>query len=154
VRVIAWYRIDRWPAARRTLTLACAFIGSGACVIGLSFLTHQPERVRVVATVLGLVLTLAGPVTAILGLRRPLNEDLYIAVLLEGLLLHLEGEPKTIPWDDLLRVTARPATPGLVLELRDGSRIALDGVFAGVTSAELAARLDDARRKAAFSLLR
>jgi hypothetical protein len=152
--VIEWYRVDRSQGMRRALLAAAGAMATGSLVVGLSFLTRQPPSMRIAAAVVGFVAVVAGPLIAILGLRRSLTEDLYVVLRADGVVLHLE-EPETVmPWESIARVRHDPAARAVVFTLRSGELQTLTTPFAGITTEALARRLDECRRKADFKLLR
>jgi hypothetical protein len=152
VRLIEWYRLDIAGGLRRTLVVAATSMACGSAVIGLSFLARQSQGVRIAAAVLGFAAIVGGPLLAFFGLRRSLSDDRYLAIVREGVLLHLETE-QLWPWDDLERVRFEAALDTIVFAFRNGREERLALRFLGITNAQLAERLDAARRKAGFDLL-
>lgn len=131
-------------------------MAAGSLVVGLSFLTRQPEHVRVTAAVVGFFVVLTGPVVTLLGLRQPLAEDLYLGVRKDALVLALGrqgAEPQDLPWEDLEHCAFDEARDILVLRRRDGTTVEIPHHFAGIATGVLAKRLDELRRKATFRLL-
>ena len=153
MRILDWYRVDRSAPMRRALAWGACLMAAGSLVIGLSFLARQPVSVRWLAAAVGFVSIVSAPIVALLGLRNGLREDRYIAVLPEGVWLHLEGDGCVVQWDTLARVAFDADHDALVFSLRAGDELRVERRFAGVTNRDLAARLDTARRKASFHLL-
>ncbi len=99
----------------------------------------------------GLIAIAAGPGLAIFGLRRMWSRDEAVIVHAEGLEHERFGQLEASHrWDDVARVSFRDETRRIVLELRDGEQVELDGKFGGP---ERAKELEDIRRKSSFGLL-
>ncbi len=152
--LIEWYRIDRTESMRRVLIAAGGAMATGSFVVGLSFLTRQPEGMRIVAAVIGFVCVVMGPLIAIVGLRGSLIEDLYLVVRVDGMVIHLEAPETMVSWHDIERIVHDPVAQAVVLRMRSGEQSRLTRPFAGITMEALARRLDECRRKADFQLLR
>jgi hypothetical protein len=93
---------------------------------------------------------IAGLVMAFGAMAMILFENVYLAIKDEGLLLHDDGHDTMIPWEELVDV--RVDSKGFV-ELRRADQQALRW-FAGPSSKDVAARVVEAKRKAAHGLLR
>lgn len=160
-RIVAWYRVDPTPRILRVLALGAAVMTLGSVVMGAAFaeLGHSPvdftdQRALWIAFGIGgagLATVLSGGVVCILGLRRVLAEERYLALRTDGLYLRDGTEREVIPWDDVREVGHEGEA--LVVERQDGRRWVRAERFAGVTAKELAARVRDTRGKALFGLL-
>lgn len=152
--LLEWYRPDQTRRVWRVLLAGAGIMTAGGLVMAISFLTHQREAVRTYAAVVGIVLTVCGGLTTVLGMTRILADDRYIAVKLEGLVVALGGDERHLAWGDLERIRFDDESHLLLLEPREGDAIAVDTKFAGKTGPDLAQRLDELRRKASFGVLR
>ena len=138
----------------RALAAGVASMSLGALVVGTSLLARATLEVRAIAAIVGFVAVAGGPLVTALGLRKPLMEELYLAMRDDGVLLHFEGPEMMLPWDSIERVAYDDAQCTVCLQLRSGEAVRVQRDFAGITGDALARRLDDCRRKARFNLLR
>jgi hypothetical protein len=134
-------------------------IGAGVLTIGAAFagfavLCRASESMRNVGSVLGVILTVTGALFAVVGMQRALAEDAYIAVRTDGVLVHVGAISEHVAWDTIERIRFDAARGALVFVRRDGGEIVAAGKFADTDQAELAARLDTLRRKAAHNILK
>jgi hypothetical protein len=151
--LIEWYRVDQTRRIRRALVAGAGILTLGACVMALSFVTHQSLAVRQAAAAFGFLSTVAGALTAVIGMARVLSTDSYLAVSAEGIILHLEEGETFLAWDSLERIRFDAAREAMVFALRDGGEVLSRTAFAGAEKKSLAARLDTLRRRAGFDML-
>lgn len=121
----------------------------------------SPERIATLerlmvaeaaGSVLGILCVALGGLTAILGLRRVLAEDAYLALRTDGALL-VNGDERTFAsWDDIEAVRWDAERDALVLERREGEPWVLALRFAGVANRELVRRAVEVRRKSLFGI--
>lgn len=143
--MLEWYRADRSQRIERVLVLASMLVTVGAvvgaaairCGHGLAFVA--------------LVLVLSGGVSAILGLRREIREERWLALRTDGLVYSRAGRTRRMPWRFIEQVRAEG--PTLVIVLRSGKRIEIRDRFAGTTRAALSESIAQMRRRAALGLL-
>lgn len=101
---------------------------------------------------LGLVLVAAGALFAIIGLRRVLDEESYLALRSDGALFVRGAERRLVVWSDVEDVRAEHGH--VVFVGHDGVRAEIDAVFAGQPVADVVRVAREVRRKALFGLLR
>jgi hypothetical protein len=76
-----------------------------------------------------------------------LFENVYLQIKEEGIVLHDNGKETTIPWDTLEAAERREGF--VVLKRKNASALEW---FAGSAAADVAKRVDEARRKAVHGL--
>lgn len=175
--IVEWYRLDASRRIVLTLALGASIMLLGACVsaVGLvqsrgalphpalmghraalvgAELEGQHDTVLEISTglfALGCLLT--GAFTAILGLRRALLEESYLALRHDGALF-VQGEiERFVAWDDLEDVRWDAPTNALLFVGHDGEAVPLVARFNDVTNEELAKRVRALRRRAVHGLL-
>lgn len=122
--------------------------GIGGTVVG-AHLVHRLDSGK------GALLSLAGGLTLMAGLlvgfgtlAKLVFEDTWLAIRQEGVVLHDDDAEILVSWDELGEVIVEPA--GYLVFGRAGA----DPVrwYAGGVAADIAARIAEARRKAAHGL--
>jgi len=154
--IVSFYRIDPWVRMRRALTFGSTMVTLGALVMGVSFVTHQSEHVRMIAAMCGIGTVVLGAASAVFGMQRVLSDDRCIVVRTDGLVSQVNGAETFMEWDSIASIRL-DATGGAIVVERRGEHAALrmaGGTFRGFTSATLAVELDGMRRKASFGMLR
>lgn len=157
-RLVDWYRL------RPFRTLAYALVpGMLLLPLGNFVAAYSAARMAKAAEgpwlplllLLGFGLMAAGPLWAMFSLFMSLRRDVYLAIRTDGLAVRLDAEREETlySWESLTQIRYDPAQDGLCLELSDGEALILRGAFAGVTLAELARRIRDARRLAVWNRL-
>jgi hypothetical protein len=154
VRIVEWYRVDPWPRMRRVLLVGPAVLTVGGLVIAVSFLTRQPQHVRVGAAILGFACVLSGACFTMVGMQRILRDEVCLAVRTDGLAVRASGSETLVPWDDLAEARWDTTLAALVLERQGQVALVLAHVFAEVGGPELARRLKQAKRRADLNMLR
>ena len=101
---------------------------------------------------LGLVLVATGAIFAIVGLRRVLDEESYLALRSDGALFVRGGERRLVAWSDVEDVLTEHGH--LVLLAHDGTKAEIDAVFSGRPIEDVVRVAREVRRKALFGLLR
>lgn len=106
----------------------------------------------------GHLVSLAGSVVMLAGLflgfgtmARMLFEDVYLAIREGGLLVHENGTDLEVSWDDLAGVDVDLDRGQLAVCKKSGERLVFHG---GQSAPDIAARIEEAKRKAAYGLLR
>jgi hypothetical protein len=156
-RVLSFYRADPWRRMRRVLLLGPAALTLGGIVIALSFVTHQPARLRIDAAAAGFVLIAGGALYTLLGMQRILRDELVLVLRTDGVTIQPATPPSgetLIPWDELTAARWDASRAELVLERASGEPIVLSRPFAGVTGRELAEKITAAKRRVAMNLVR
>jgi hypothetical protein len=146
--LLEWHRVDRSP--RRTLAVAATLVTLGATGFGAAFVSRLSDGVSH-AIALGAACTMfAGVSMAVVIGWAVLQQDTYLAIRRDAVVLHWSGEREAIvPWDEIDSVVARE--DGRLLTIATGTAVHEWEVRDG--AAELAARLVDLRKKAAHGLL-
>jgi hypothetical protein len=154
--IVSFYRVDPWMRMRRALTFGSTVVTLGALVMGLSFLTHQNEHVRMVAASGGIATVVLGAGAAVFGMQRVLADDRCIVVRTDGLVSQVNGAETFMAWDSIAAIRLEPGGGAIVVERRgEEAELRMVGsAFRGWTSATLAVELDGMRRKASFGMLR
>jgi hypothetical protein len=151
--ILDWYRADPWPRMRRILVLGPALLSLGGLVVAVSFATRQPQTTRSIAAVVGLALVASGAGLTLAGMFWILRDDAYVAIRTDGLAFRLPPSETLVPWADLARARWDEAQVALVLECTGGEVLVVPRRFAGIAGPELAAKVEQARRRAALGML-
>jgi hypothetical protein len=154
LRILAYYRADTSVRVRRILILGPALMSFGGMVIAISFLTHQPERVRTLSAAAGFVLIAGAAILTAATLQRILRDDGYLAIRTDGVVVQNASQETLVLWNDLAEV--RWDAPGrtLVIGRTGGEPLVVAWSFARISGPELADRIEQDRRKAIMGLLR
>ena len=154
--IVEWYRVEQ----RRTLL--------GIWVAGASLLSCGVLMLAVVyrgtdglgwplgagLAIVGALLTLAGPLFAVLAFQKVLSDDSYVALRGDGVLYNDGQQDHLIRWDDLEEVVHDAPTGAVRLRTSDGRWVSVEIELAGIAPQDLATRIVDVRRKALLELLR
>jgi hypothetical protein len=156
--LVRWYRPDQSAAVVRALAAAIALVLVGSFIFAGVFYAGERATgvLRVLPGVVGVLTTVAGPLCAIVGLRRALFHDVYLALHTDGVVWNDVAERWFVYWDDLARVRYDAGEGVVLLERRghDGAAsLRVREKMYGCSREELARVLDEARRKAGFGLL-
>jgi hypothetical protein len=178
--IVEWYRLDASRRIFTTLTLGASImlVGSIVSAAGLfgsrgsiphpMLMGHRramigedalatTERSPMLELTTGLVALgclLGGGATAIVGLKRALSEERYLALRQDGALFVEEDTERFVAWEDLEDVRWDAATNALLFIGHDGVAVPLVARFADVTNEDLAQRVRSVRRRAVHGLLR
>jgi hypothetical protein len=139
---------------RRVLIGGPALLTLGGLVVAVSFLTRQPNHVRVEAAAIGLALTAGGAIFTMAAMHRILREDTYLAIRTDGLALQWASLETLIAWAELERVTWDAARNELVIERAGGEAIVFPRPFARITGPALARRIEQMRLRVEMGLVR
>lgn len=101
----------------------------------------------------GLATIVVGGASVIIGLRRELRHEAYLALRTDGALHRDGGTCSLVRWDDVEAVRWDAARARLAFVAHDGSEWILEERFAGIDGEDLARRAGTIRRKALFGLL-
>ena len=145
---LEWYRVDRTP--RRTLVVAVILVTLGATGIGAAFVTRLTETASHAIARVSACTMFAGVFMAVGTAWAVIQEDMYLAVRRDAVVLHWSREREEIvPWGDIRSIEARG--DGAAITIRTEVQAHEWEMRSG--AAELAARLVDLRAKAAHGLL-
>jgi hypothetical protein len=112
----------------------------------------DPSPVELALLAGGILLIVSGGASAIVGLRRVMTEETYLALRTDGALYRAGRERSFVAWDEVEEVTWDGSA---VLFVRhDGSAWARSERFADIDGIGLAKCAADVRRKALFGLIR
>jgi hypothetical protein len=151
---LASYRIDMTSSVWPFLVPATVLISLGALGVCMAFVTHGPFAPYAgTITVLGAASILAGLVLSIFVARPVLTHDEYIAALETGLLLKVDEAEKFFTWEEVEEVRWDAARAGVIIQMREGDTVVVAKPFGRAKGDEVATKLDEVRRKAAFRLL-
>ncbi len=154
VRILEWYRPDTSVRVRRILIIAPALMSLSGVVIGLSFLTHQPEQVRTGAAAIGFVMVAGSAIFTAGAMHRILRDDGSLTLRTDGVSVQSSGRETLVAWADLESARWDSTRGVLVLERRGSESVLVAWSPARVSGPELAERIEHDRRKAAMGLLR
>ncbi len=130
------------------VTLGCVL----TLFTALTPVLHLQESLRLTLGFIGSAMLLYGLVIGFVVLPRMLFTDQYVAIRKTGLWIALgKGEPDVVPWDTIDRVRADGDV--LVIDMKDAPERRISLLFGSKKQIDLAACLDEARRKAAHGLL-
>lgn len=168
---------------KRSLGLGAAIVSVGALIVGIALALPRldrehpaplwPRRAGMVVEVdasgnpierpskpletglalLGLACITAGGATTIVGLRRVLSEESYLALRTDGAYFRRGAEASLVAWDEVEEVRWDADARELRFERHDGSAWVRPERFADIDGATLAKRAAEVRRKALFGLL-
>ena len=139
-----------WPF----LVPATLLISLGALGVCMAFVTHGPfQPYATTITLAGSSCMLAGLILAIFVARPILTHDEYVAALETGLLLKMDGAEQFLLWSAIAGVRWDAERAGVVVRMREGEPLLVAKPFGRANGSEVAAKLDDVRRKADFNLL-
>jgi hypothetical protein len=151
--ILDWYRVDPWPRMRRVLVAGPALLSLGGLVVAVSFATRQPQATRSLAVVVGLALVASGAGLTLAGMFWILRDDAYLVIRTDGVAVRLPPRETLLLWSDLARARWDEARVALVLQRCDGESVVVARRFAGIAGPELAAKVEQARRRASLGML-
>lgn len=159
--IVAYFRVDPGPRITRSLVGSAAVMTCGSLTMAGSFarLAHaghdlgDPSLLKLgfALGAAGLALVIAGGLIAIVGLRRVLAEDRYLALRTDGVYFQDGARGSLLPWEDVEAIGVDDRA--LVFERHDGGRWIRPERLAGIEPEALAVRAREVRRKALFGLL-
>jgi hypothetical protein len=148
---VDFFRIDRSAATSRLLATGVLLVTMGATAVGAHLVHRLPEAVSRLVSLVGAAGVIGGLVLAFGSLALMMFENIYLAIKDDGLLVHEDGKETNIGWAELSDVSI-DAPKGLVELHRTGKDVIR--WHAGKTAKDVAARIEEARRKAAHGLLK
>ncbi len=114
---------------------------------------ERPLGLELALALIGIVCVAIGGAVAIVGLRRVLTEESYLALRTDGAYFQQGTERGLVRWEDVEAVRWDASARVLRFERHDGSAWTRAERFAGIDGPELAKRASEIRRKALFGLL-
>lgn len=148
---VDFFRVDRAGSVRRLLVAGVVMVAAGAGAIGAHLMHRIPEDLGHLVSLGGGASMIGGLVLTFGALAMILFENVYLAIRVDGLLVHDNGRETNIAWDELTEIRV-DAQKGLV-ELRREKQEVLRW-HAGKSANDVASRIEEAKRKAAHGLLR
>lgn len=148
-KLVDWYRVDPTPRVAHVLAIAVPMIFIGCVCLALAWIGRQETAgLRWVFACVGALSNVGGPVYAIVGLRRVLTYDEYVAMRSDGLEVRLEAHSAFYDWESL---------DELVLDERGGialpdAYVVLPARFSGIDARELVRRIEQQRKRALLGL--
>jgi hypothetical protein len=146
---IEWHRIDRGRSTRLTLTLAAVLVTGGATLVGAGFVSRLAESTGHTIALAGACAMLAGLVLGAGTALVMIQEDAYLAVRQDAIVLHWARDHEAVlPWDTIrtIEATESAITFHLANEKTEEWKLASD-------ASRLAKRLLELKQKAAHRLL-
>lgn len=114
---------------------------------------HPSAPLEAALGLLGLACVVLGGATTIVGLKRVLAEEAYLALRTDGAYFRRGKERSLVRWDEVEQVRWDTTLGVLRFERHDGSAWTRAERFADVDGHALARRAAEVRRKALFGLL-
>ena len=146
---VDFFRIDRSGSTKRLLAFGVVLVAGGASAVGAHLVHRLSTDTGHLVSLIGGGSMIGGLVTTFGALAMLLFENVYLSIREDGLLLHDNGRDTIILWDELTNVVV---DQGFV-ELRRAEKEVLRW-FAGKGAPNVAARIEEAQRKALHGLLR
>jgi hypothetical protein len=145
--MIEWHR-SGGGGMRRALIVAGVLVTIGPILVGAAFVSRLGTALGHGIAVVGACLVVGGLVYAISNAVSAIQEDRYLAVRKDGILLHsARDQEMLVPWSDLRSIAAEGME--VVLSRVDDK---VERWTAGGDAGKLAARLEDLRKKAALGI--
>lgn len=173
--IVVWFRIDESRRIAKFLSLGgCAMVlgallvarlvtrSSSASLIASRSVARMPMMWPPAApdlevlsvALLGFAFLVGGGLFAILGLRRVLEEERYLALRVDGLLFVDGATRRFVPWDDVAEIRYDSPHDAIVFVRESASDWALGQRFAGTTNAEIVKTALEVRRRALLGMYR
>jgi hypothetical protein len=177
--IIEWFRIDETRRIGRYLAVGAAGMATASLALARLVLTaplmahvgsRSPTRYPIMAGD-GLLPAAAVPIStvalallgfgalvgcglfAILGLKKVLSEESYLALRVDGVLfVRADGTRRFARWEEIEDVRHEAAGDAVVLAMHEGEPWALAWRFAGAGNAEIARKAAAVRRRALFGM--
>jgi hypothetical protein len=146
MKIVEWHR----PMAKRALAVPLAIGAVLMTVGGLCVLLSLPRATKFpMLAVLGGACVITAPISVIYTLIRRVGIDACLVLRSDAIVMQREREEILVPWDEIKNV--RCVADAIEVEKRDGSTMRIAEPFAKPT--EIAARMEELRRKAEFGLI-
>lgn len=148
---VDFFRVDRSDRTRFFLALAAVMIAGGASAVGAHLMHRFTPHAGHAISIAGGVVMLSGLVLGFGTMATMLFEDVYLVIRDSGLLVHDNGKDVEVAWDELAAVDLDLERGQVALRRTGGDSFVFHG---GRSAAGIAARIEDAKRKATHGLLR
>ena len=146
-----FYRRDLGSSSLWILIPAAIMVFFGAPCVCFGAAVKGTFNEHVLVGVGGGVVLVAGLLLGFLGMARLVGEDSYVGVAAGGVLFKSKKSETFHAWSDITHVKSEPGV--IVLEMNeDALPVRIEGSFGGLSSAALATRLEDWRRKSGWNL--
>lgn len=150
-KVLEWHRVDGPVLTSLAVGGSILFLGPLLGVV--AFVVFKGNTgMRIGFAIAAGICIIVGPAFAILKLARTLREDASIAARIDGVVFERNGKSAFFAWAGIERVEFQEPTT-LRLVRSDDEPFVLNERFATIGTGDLAKRLEELRRKAAFGLL-
>jgi hypothetical protein len=136
----------------RVLLIGPPTLTAGGLVIAVSFLTHQPLDVRVLAAAVGFVLVASGAGFTLVSMHQILRSEVSLVVRSDGVVVQSDRSELVVEWPRLQGARWDAARSELVVEREGGEPI---GLGRALTAAQAARAIDailQAKRRAEMNL--
>ncbi|AKF04843.1 hypothetical protein [Sandaracinus amylolyticus] len=171
--IIEWFRVDATRRIAKLLAIGATGMVAGSFSIArlvmtaphaVRYATRSPARYPILWpessvapttflwAALGFALVVGCGLVAILGLRRVLSEESYLALRVDGVLFAHGEARRFVRWEDIDDVRHDAARDAIVWVLDGDDPWVLDARFAGGSNAEIAKKAVTVRRRALFGL--
>lgn len=180
--IVEHYRLDASTSMRRALGLASLVVTAGALLMASAIVVsrhdggaratpvrdalfragevtaegapvERPPGLELALGVAGLACIALGGASAIVGLRRVLTDESYLALCTRGAYFRAGAERALVFWEDVEAVRWDAEERAVRFERHDGSAWIRAERYAGIDGPSLAKRAAEVRRKALFGLL-
>lgn len=148
---VDFWRVDRSGPTRRLLVFGVIMVAAGASTVGAHLVRRLPESLSHTISLVGGVTMLAGLVMAFGALAMMLFENVYISIEDKRLLFHDNGKETAVEWDGLDGVEVDGKTGFLVVKRAGAEAVRW---YAGKPAKDIAAKIQEAKRKALHGLLK
>jgi hypothetical protein len=153
--IVEWYRVEQLRQVGRVWAVGASMLSAGVLVLAVA----QANQVDLQATALlplvlaGVLLTIAGPLYAVIAFQRVLGDERFVALRSDGV-LYSDGVAETlVRWEDLEDACCEDAETAVVLRIAGAEPLVLNARFGGIGAVELAARIKAVQRKALMNIL-
>jgi len=148
--VFEWHRRERntvlWPLTTGAMLLVCGCICGSLSIV----LRFTGDWLHSGFAVLGGVLTVSGPVTALVWLRAIFKRDHYFALQSNGIYIRNGTRSRLVAWEDVAQVHYEISIQALTLELASGELLLLDEKVDPEFAQHLRRRIQHLRTKMLF----
>jgi hypothetical protein len=146
---IEWHRVDRGKNTRLILALAAILVTGGATFVGAGFMSRLSESTGHVIALAGACAMIAGLVLGAGTALVMIQDDAYLAVRKDGIVLHWARDDEVVlVWDAICGIEATAST--LTFHLSDEKT---EEWKLTTGAPELAKRLLELKQKAAHGFL-
>jgi hypothetical protein len=149
---VEFYRRDMGGISRKILIPAAIMVFCGAPAVCFGFAVKGSAQSHIVALGVGGAVLVGGLLLGFLGMARLVGEDSYVAIAEDGVAVKTKISETFFAWSDLASIKSEPGVLVLKKSENDDGSFRLEGNFGGLKSSDLAARLEDWRRKSGWQL--